>query len=298
MKFYTMELDQLSEEKNDQVYIMPFQQSDIELHDHNFLELAYVTGGNAIQNLAGKKERVKEGDYFIIDYGAVHSYPECKNFTLINCLFLPEAIDDVLEGCHSLEEMLRICMIRYYRKAFEQEKTANRIFHDKDGRVFKLLSVLQLEFSRKEFGWKEIFRSRLKEILILMMRSTISEHMGLDYKKIGNEDEMISDLIRYLHKNGNERAVLTHYCQTHHYSLSYVSRRFRQETGMTALQYLHKIRIDQSCALLVGNRLSIAEIAQAVGYEDAKYFSEIFKRMLGMTPGAYRRMATKQLTFA
>lgn len=59
MKFYTMELDQLSEEKNDQVYIMPFQQSDIELHDHNFLELAYVTGGNAIQNLAGKKERVK-----------------------------------------------------------------------------------------------------------------------------------------------------------------------------------------------------------------------------------------------
>ena len=68
MKFYTMELDQLSEEKNDQVYIMPFQQSDIELHDHNFLELAYVTGGNAIQNLAGKKERVKEGDYFIIDF--------------------------------------------------------------------------------------------------------------------------------------------------------------------------------------------------------------------------------------
>ena len=56
-----------------------------------------------------------------------------------------------------------------------------------------------------------------------MMRSTISEHMGLDYKKIGNEDEMVSDLIRYLHKNGNERAVLTHYCQTHHYSLSYVS---------------------------------------------------------------------------
>ena len=39
MKFYTMELDQLSEEKNDQVYIMPFQQSDIELHDHIFWSL-------------------------------------------------------------------------------------------------------------------------------------------------------------------------------------------------------------------------------------------------------------------
>ena len=287
MKFYTMKLQELSEESTDPVYIMPFQQSDVELHDHNFFELAYITGGSAWQNLAGKKERVKTGDYFIIDYGAVHSYQECNDFTLINCLFLPEAIDDVLEGCRSFDEMLRICMIRYYRKAFAQ-----------DGRVLKLLRVLQMEYSKKEFGWKEIFRSRLKEILILMMRSTILQHTDFDHNKITNEDEMISDLVRYLHKNGKERAVLTNYCQTHHYSLSYISRRFRQETGMTVLQYLHKIRIDQSCALLVGNRLSIAEIAQAVGYEDAKYFSEIFKRMLGMTPGAYRRMATKQLTFA
>ncbi len=291
MKFYTMKLQEFSEKSSDQVYIMPFQQSDVELHDHNFFELAYITGGSAWQNLAGKKERVKTGDYFIIDYGAVHSYQECKNFTLINCLFLPEAIDDVLEGCRSLDEMLRICMIRYYRKAFEQEKTANRIFHDADGRVLKLLRVLQMEYSKKEFGWKEIFRSRLKEILILMMRSTILQHTDFDSDKIANEDEMISDLVRYLHKNGKERAVLTNYCQTHHYSLSYISRRFRQETGMTVLQYLQKIRIDQSCALLAGSKLPIAEIAQEVGYEDAKYFSEIFKRMLGMTPGAYRRMS-------
>lgn len=291
MKFYTMKLQELSEESTDPVYIMPFQQSDVELHDHNFFELAYITGGSAWQNLAGKKERVKIGDYFIIDYGAVHSYQECNNFTLINCLFLPEAIDDVLEGCRSLDEMLRICMIRYYRKAFAQEKTANRIFHDEDGRVLKLLRVLQMEYSKKEFGWKEIFRSRLKEILILMMRSTILQHSDFDSDKIANEDEMISDLVRYLHKNGKERAVLTNYCQTHHYSLSYISRRFRQETGMTVLQYLQKIRIDQSCALLAGSKLPIAEVAQAVGYEDAKYFSEIFKRMLGMTPGAYRRMS-------
>ena len=184
MKFYTMKLQELSEESTDPVYIMPFQQSDVELHDHNFFELAYITGGSAWQNLAGKKERVKTGDYFIIDYGAVHSYQECNDFTLINCLFLPEAIDDVLEGCRSFDEMLRICMIRYYRKAFAQEKTANRIFHDEDGRVLKLLRVLQMEYSKKEFGWKEIFRSRLNEILILMMRSTILQHTDFDHNKI------------------------------------------------------------------------------------------------------------------
>ena len=39
MKFYTMKLQELSEESTDPVYIMPFQQSDVELHDHNFLSL-------------------------------------------------------------------------------------------------------------------------------------------------------------------------------------------------------------------------------------------------------------------
>ena len=70
-------------------------------------------------------------------------------------------------------------------------------------------------------------------------KSQLSEEQSKK-KNDTNEDEMISDLVRYLHKNGKERAVLTNYCQTHHYSLSYISRRFRQETGMTVLQYLQK----------------------------------------------------------
>lgn len=289
MQFHTLSLQDLSEKPSDLIYIMPFQQSDVTLHDHDFFELAYVTGGSAIQNLNGKKERIAEGDYFIIDYGAIHSYQECKNFTLINCLFLPEAIDDVLEGCRSFEEMLRICMIRYYRKTFEREKTANRIFHDETGQVQSLLSGLQQEFFQKKFGWKEIFRSRMKEILILMMRNVIDQNKEQKQASFASEDELVSDLISYLQKNYKEHSVLTNYCNDRHYSLSYVSRRFRQETGMTALAYLQKIRIDRSCALLATSKKSVAIIAQEVGYEDTKYFSEVFKKMLGMSPGAYRR---------
>lgn len=60
---------------------------------------------------------VKAGDYFIIDYGSRHSYRECRDFTLINCLFLPEMIDDTLADCRSFEEVLRVSLIRYYNGA-------------------------------------------------------------------------------------------------------------------------------------------------------------------------------------
>ena len=283
-----MDLHELSGDQK--LFIMPFQQNDIHLHGHNFFELAYVTGGSAVQNLDGKKERVQEGDYFIIDYNALHSYQECDHFTLINCLFLPEVIDETLEGCRSLEEMLRICMIRYYQKAFAQEKTANRIFHDTDGRVRALLAGIQQEFETKGFGWKEIFCSRLKEILILMMRNAISKDQGTISLERKEMDDMISDLAAYLKKHYTEHCVLSNYCEEKHYCLSYISRRFRQETGLTALQYLQKIRIDQSCALLASGKKSVTQAALEVGYEDTKYFSKIFRRMLGISPGAYRRM--------
>ena len=89
MKFYTMKLQELSEESTDPVYIMPFQQSDVELHDHNFFELAYITGGNALQNLADCMKNVFSSEVVIGRNGG-------DEF----CLLLPH------ETCASVKETL------------------------------------------------------------------------------------------------------------------------------------------------------------------------------------------------
>ena len=99
------------------------------------------------------------------------------------------------------------------------------------------------------------------------------------------------EAIRYLDGNYRDRAVLKHFCQEYHYSLTYISRRFRQETEMTVLEYLQKVRVEKGCELLAGSDLRVSEVARAVGYEDAKFFHTVFKRMLKMSPGEYRKMA-------
>ena len=64
--------------------------------------------------------------------------------------------------------------------------------------------------------------------------------------------------------------------------------RFKQATGDTPIQYLHRLRIETAKQLLSGDALSIEQIAYRVGYDDASYFSRLFKRKTQQTPGEYR----------
>lgn len=286
-KEYTMELNSLGTKDSEKLVVMPYEQEDVGIHDHHFFELVYITGGSALQTLDDVTGKVCAGDYFIVDYGSVHSYSDCRDFTLINCLFLPEIIDDTLAGCRSFDTLMRVCLVRYYKQYFGLTPV-NRIFHDGDGRILELLKGIQREYADKRVGYAEIFRCRLMELLILTMRSIVHEDRATV------KSTAVLETIRFLDANYPERAVLGTFCREYHYSLQYISRRFKQETGLTAREYLQKIRIEKSCELLAGSDMRIQEIAQAVGYEDVKFYGNVFRRLLNMTPREYRGMTTIQ----
>jgi two-component system response regulator YesN len=51
---------------------------------------------------------------------------------------------------------------------------------------------------------------------------------------------------------------------------------------------LHHIRIDRACELLRDRSMKLSDIAHSVGYNDEKYFFQVFKKYAGMTPNQYR----------
>ncbi len=71
----------------------------------------------------------------------------------------------------------------------------------------------------------------------------------------------------------------------------YLNRLFTRELGMTYNDYLTRHRLEKACEMLKHRDLHINQIAQSVGYTDAKYFCTLFKRMLNITPGQYRAMS-------
>lgn len=66
-------------------------------------------------------------------------------------------------------------------------------------------------------------------------------------------------------------------------------RRFRNATGLSPIDYVQKLRVEEAKRLLELGSDPIDEIAWKVGYEDASAFRRLFKRTVEMTPGAYRR---------
>ena len=77
-------------------------------------------------------------------------------------------------------------------------------------------------------------------------------------------------------------------------SRSHLYRAFRAVLGQSPKTYLSKFRIKQACLLLERQELSVASIAQSVGYESGLYFSKVFHRIKGTTPTEYARQAAEK----
>jgi two-component system response regulator YesN len=72
-------------------------------------------------------------------------------------------------------------------------------------------------------------------------------------------------------------------------SPSHLSKVFSQETGQTFIEYLTQIRIGKAKELLKATTRRSYEIAHLVGYSDAHYFSNLFKRITGQTTREFRK---------
>jgi AraC-like DNA-binding protein len=284
-------LKQFTKRETDKLAIFEWEQRDVWLHQHDCFELAYITEGTAIQTLDGNTIPLKKGAYFIIDHGSIHNYTQCENMKLINCLFLADIIDASLVNCISFDELMRVCMIRFY-KQYTGFSPVNHVFYDDDGKILRILMDIMEEFGNRSMGYREIYRGKLMEILILTMRKVVQEQDEFPIAQL-TDNTIIREAIRYFEANYQKKALLSSFCEKNHYNAQYISRRFKQETGLTASEYLHKIRIKRSCNLLAGSNLTIREIALQAGYEDVKFFNKIFKQTIGITPGEYRKTSRK-----
>ena len=65
-------------------------------------------------------------------------------------------------------------------------------------------------------------------------------------------------------------------------------RRFVKATGLSPLEYVHALRLEEAKQILETEELSIEAIAEQVGYEDASFFGRLFRRKVGLTPAQYR----------
>ncbi|WP_020618137.1 response regulator [Paenibacillus daejeonensis] len=74
-------------------------------------------------------------------------------------------------------------------------------------------------------------------------------------------------------------------------STSHFCALFKQVSGLTFLEYLTRCRIEKARYILANTEVKVYQLAPLVGYQDPRYFTQVFKKITGMTPSEYRTQA-------
>ncbi|MBM7097840.1 helix-turn-helix transcriptional regulator [Bacillus sp. H-16] len=78
------------------------------------------------------------------------------------------------------------------------------------------------------------------------------------------------------------------------YHPDYVTRCLKRVTGLTPVQYISRYRLEVAKDLLITTNMDLGSVCLEVGIQDRSYFSRLFKKIEGVTPGEFRRMRTKE----
>jgi AraC-like DNA-binding protein len=251
------------------------------LHDHEFLELAYVLHGSAEHQMGTQTSTIREGDFLMVDLGSLHGYRGGQELEIINCLFAPEYVDRALVNCPSLQAVLSTSL-RQFGGDTLGDGPADCIMHDTDGTIRPLMEAMLREYEQKQPGYLEIVRCHLIEILVHAVRmhpTGTTAHCHPVVAAIADELQAACEQPFSLDALGRRYG----------YTPQYISSLFHQETGVSLTSYLQRLRVEKACQLLVHTSDTIAAVARLVGYDDAKHFTELFRRYMGMSPRELRK---------
>lgn len=112
-------------------------------------------------------------------------------------------------------------------------------------------------------------------------------------KGIRNRDVLM--LLNYVKEHFSEKFLMAELSEMQHISPSYLSSKFKDIVGYSFNDYVNRYRMVQSIMLLATSDLKIYEVAQAVGFEDYKYFIMVFKKYLKISPAKFQTMLKNKL---
>lgn len=119
--------------------------------------------------------------------------------------------------------------------------------------------------------------------------SLFEQKVAADTEPENQEERVITGITRYIQEHLEQEVSLSVLAEEFHLNSQYISQLFKNEIGVGFLAYLTNVRMEKAKKLLISTSLSIAEIADRVGYGDYRVFTKVFKKTEGITPSQYRR---------
>lgn len=109
-------------------------------------------------------------------------------------------------------------------------------------------------------------------------------------KHLGDEAQRIARLaMAYIHEHYAKAISREMLAAEVGVSERYLTRCFKQEAGITPIDYLNRYRVQQACRLLEAGHVKVTDVAMVCGFSDSTHFGKVFRKEIGISPRAFQR---------
>ncbi len=255
-----------------------------ELHTHDFIEIIYVSSGNATQTINGDTFQVSRGDLMFLNYGCLHSYTCDKQFAYYNICFAPEYPAERLIEPQNAFGILALTAFDEMRK--EAESGRVRFSGEDRTRIEWIFQTMLQEYERMQPSVERVLESYMNILIIEILRKTVPAPAE-------TTENIWENLRDYIENNLNEPLTLSALAQKCFYNPSYFSRIFKERYHVSMMTYVTERRMEHVKKRLRESNDSITVIARECGFPNMRAFYRAFNREENMTPSDYRKKTVK-----
>jgi two-component system response regulator YesN len=179
------------------------------------------------------------------------------------------------------------------------EESAEKSFEEVKMRMLQILTIAQRASYSAGANPDKLFKINMSfldhmikvqtpEILMKLVKSNIKNFIDLVPDRNLKHKKSIDKAVDYIQKHCTEKITRTAVAKIIGYSPSYLSAMFSRLMGKTFKEILLGCRMVLAKELLQQSEKNVIEIAYELGYNDPNYFTYVFKKNVGVTPGQYR----------
>jgi len=272
-------------------------------HTHSFYEICYANGGRGTFRILDRHYLIRKGDLFVAKPGEMHEIISRRGEPLRIYFWAYTLVPaQPMSGSSTSPAGMSAGHAAAVQATGDADRSIDALMHAFSvsrcwvascaATMDRTLQLLCEEMAQQSPGYTRAIAALVTKLLLDTARAVTGGAVpgeAIDIPPHDQAEAVARTAARYLRDNLSRPISVCDVAAQVDLSERHLSRLFQRVMKMSILEYLTNIRIQTASQLLLDRELSIKQVARAVGYPDPHYFSTLFGRKMGLTPGEFRR---------
>lgn len=236
-------------------------------HAHSYTELFYIIGGDGKFQIDDEQFPVREHQMVIVNPNIIHTELSYEAHPLEYIVLGIEGLEITIPGT----DESRYCIYTF--------SASNKVLNCMQG-ILREMQDCELEHQMVCQAYMDI-------LVVQLMRSTKVSMTHVSGNSSTNRQ--CASARHYIEHHYKEKLTLDELAEIANVNKYYLAHAFKEEYGISPINYMLACRIKAGKRLLVETDLSLSQISGILGFSSASYFSQSFRKAEGISPVEYRK---------